>query len=133
MITGFLVFFWEKNDMFQVNISLYLYLQSHISPKDIYRELKCFIKPFTRLETSSTFSNSHQKNSAKNSAFEFRLIKRFFQLTECSFRSIEQESNSDRAKQKLQDFFFTISIDRAKVSTHRKCLTSNFHLKNSIT
>ena len=54
-------------------------------------------------------------------------------LIKCSFRSIEHESNSDRTIQKLQDFFFTILIDRAKVSTDRKCLTANFHLESSKT
>ena len=97
----------------------------------MYRELKCFIKPFTRFETSSTFSNSHQKNFAENSIFEFRLFERFFRSNECSFRLIKHKSNSDRTIQKLQDFFFTISIDRAKVLTNRKNLIQNFHLENS--
>ena len=48
---------------------------------------------------------------------------------EKSIRSIEQKSNSDRIIQKLQDFFFNISINQAKVSTDRKCLTSNFHFE----
>ena len=46
------------------------------------------------------------------------------------FRSVEQESSSDRDIQKLHDFFLTISIDRAKASIDKKCLTSNFHLEN---
>ena len=87
----------------------------------MYGELKCFIKPFTRLETSSNSLNSHQKILQKNP--DFRLV-------EFSFRLVEQELSSDRDIQKLQDFFFTISIDRAKASTNQKCLTSNFHLKN---
>ena len=49
------------------------------------------------------------------------------------FQSIKQESSSDQDIQKLQNYFFTISIDQAKVSTDRKCLTSNFHLENSRT
>ena len=46
---------------------------------------------------------------------------------------VKQESSSDRDIEKLQDFFFTISIDQAKTSTNRKCLTSNFHSENSRT
>ena len=68
----------NNHRIFQVNISLYLYPQGYISSKGTYRELKCFKKPFTSLETSSTFSNSHQKNSVENSSFEFRSIERFF-------------------------------------------------------
>ena len=55
------MFLWEKNDMFQVNISLYLYPYDHILSKDTYRELKYFIKPFTRLETFSNVENNYQK------------------------------------------------------------------------
>ena len=45
----------------------------------------------------------------------------------------EQELTSDRIKQKLQEFFFTISIDRAKALTDQKCLNQNFHFENSKT
>ena len=75
------------------------------------------------LETSSNSLNSHHKILQKNP--DFRLV-------EFSFRLVKQELSSDRDIQKLQDFFFTISIDRAKASTNQKCLTSNFHLKNSL-
>ena len=87
----------------------------------MYRELKCFIKPFTRLETSSTFPNNHKKNSAENSVFEFWSVERSFWLIECSFHSIEQESNSDRTIWKLQDYFSyyfdqsSQSFDRSKI------------------
>ena len=82
--TGFLVFlcnllFWGV----QVNISLYLYSQGYISLKGTYGELKCFIKPFTRFETSSNSLNSHQK-----------ILFYDFRLVESSFQSIELESNS---------------------------------------
>ena len=46
------------------------------------------------------------------------------------FRSVEQESSSDQDIPKLNDFFLTISIDQAKASIDKKCLTSNFHLEN---
>ena len=62
-----------------------------------------------------------------------RLIERYFRSIKYSFRLIEQESTSDWTRQKLQDFFFTISIDQAKTSTDQKCLIQNFHLENSRT
>ena len=64
--------------------------------KGMYGELKYFIKPFTRLETSSTFLNSHHKILQKIQFFEFQLVERSFRSIECSFQSIEQESNRDR-------------------------------------
>ena len=118
-----LLFSSEYKSLF-ILIGLY-FIKRHV------QRVKCFIKPFTRLETSSTFPNSHQKNSTENSAFEFQSIERIFRLIECSFRSIELESTSDRTRQKLQDFFFTILIHRAKTSTNRKNLIQNFHLENS--
>ena len=92
----------------------------------MYGELKCFIKPFTRLETSSNSLNNHQKILQKILFYDFRSI-------ECSFRSIKLESNSDQFIQRLKDYFLTISIDWVKVSTDRKCWISNFHLENSRT
>ena len=60
-------------------------------------------------------SPKKKKNYAENSVFEFRLI--------------EQKSNSDRTIQKLKVFFFTILIDRAKVSTNRKMINFEFSLR----
>ena len=65
--------------------------------------------------------------------FDFQLVENSLRSIECSFRSVEQKLSSDQDIQKLQDYFLTISIDRAKVSTDRKCLTSNFYLENSKT
>jgi len=48
----------------------------------MYGELKCFIKPFTRLETSSNSLNIHLKILQKILIFDFQ--------------SIKQESNSDQ-------------------------------------
>ena len=58
-----------------MNISLYLYPYGYISSKDTYGELKCFIKPFTRLETSSNSLNSHQKILQKNPVSWFSIGK----------------------------------------------------------
>ena len=60
---GFLVFI---ESYFQVNINLYLYPQGYNLSKGTYRELKCFIEPFTKFEISSTFLNSHQRILQKN-------------------------------------------------------------------
>jgi len=97
----------------------------------MYGELKCFIKSFTMLETSSNSLNSHQKILQKNPVHDFRSVENYFRSIECSFRSVEQELSSDRDIQKLQDFFFTISIDRAKASTSRNSWNLNFHKENS--
>ena len=107
----------STNSNFQVNINFYLYPYNYNPSKGTYGELKYFIKPFTRLETSSIFLNSHQKIQF----FELRSVERSFRSIKCSFRSIEQKLNSDRTFQKLQDHFLTISIDLIKVSTDRKC------------
>ena len=76
------------------------------------------------------------KQSPENFNFRVLIGREFlsiFRSIECSFRSIEQESNNDRIIQKLQDYFLTISIDRAKDSNDRKCYILNFHLENSRT
>ena len=99
----------------------------------MYGELKCFIKPFTRLETSSTSLNNHLKILQKILIHDFRSVENYFWSIKCSFRLVKQESSSNRNIQRLQDFFFTVSIDRTKVSTNQKCLTLNFHLENSRT
>ena len=126
MTTRFLVFL--SNLLFcGVNISLYLYSQGYVSSKGMYGELKRFIKPFTRLETSSNSLNSHLKILQKILIHDFRSIESYFQSIECSFRPVEQESSNDRDIQKLQDYFLAISIDQAKASTDRKCLILNFH------
>ena len=64
---------------------------------------------------------------------DFQLVENSFRSIEYSFRSVKHESSSDRDIQKLQDYFLTISIDRAKDSTDRKCYILNFHLENSRT
>ena len=74
-----------------------------------------------------------RKFSRKILFHDFWSVKSYFQSIECSFQSVEQESSSDRHIQRLHDFFFTISIDWAKVSIDWKCLTLNFHLENSRT
>ena len=65
-------------------------------------------------------------------SFRFSIDQEVLSI-EKSIRSIKQESTSDRTRQKLQDFFYTISINQAKVSANWKCLIQNFHLENSRT
>ena len=88
---------------FQMNINLYLYPQSYILSKGTYGELKSFIKPFTMLETFSNVQNSYQKILQKFSFHESRSIERNRASIEGFFRSIEQESNTDQIKPRLQD------------------------------
>ena len=116
-----------------MNRSIYLYQQGYISLKNTYAELKCFIKPFTKLETSSNYLNSQMKILLKILFYYFRLVESSFQSIKCSFWSIEQESNIDRFIQRLQYYFLTILTERAKALTNRKYWILNFHLKNSKT
>ena len=88
---------------FQMNMNLYLYPQSYILSKGTYGELKSFIKPFTMLETFSNVQNSYQKILQKFSFHESQSIERNRASIEGFFRSIEQESNTDQIKPRLQD------------------------------
>ena len=95
----------------------------------MYGELKCFIKPFTKLETSSNFLNSDLKILQKIQFFEFQSIKSSFWSIKCFFWSIEQESKAIESSKVLKIIFSIISIDQAKVLTDWKSLFSNFTQK----
>ena len=87
------------------------------------------MKPFTRLESFSTFLNSHQKILQKILIFNFRSIKSSFQSIECSLQSIEQESNIDRDIQRLQDYFLTIFNWLSQRFDQSKMLNFEFSLR----
>ena len=95
------------------------------------------MKPFTRLESFSTFLNSHHKILQKILIFNFQSVESSFWLIECSLQSIKQESNIDRNIQRLQDYFLTL-FDRSSQRFNwlkmlnfefslRKFLNLNFH------
>ena len=96
----FLCFF--KFTIFQVNINLYLYLQGYNPSKGTYEKLKCFIKSFTKLEICLNVQNNYQKILQKFSFHESRSIEMNQVSIESSFRSIEQESSTNRNRQRLQ-------------------------------
>ena len=95
----------------------------------MYGESKYFIKPFTRLEISSIIQNNNQKILQKTQFYKFRLVESYFQLIECSFRSIEQESNNDRIIQRLQDRFPYHFNRSSKSFDQSKILNFNFSLR----
>ena len=89
MPIGFLVFlsnllFFMELTIFQVNISLYLYPYDYISLKGTHGELKCLIKPFTRLETSSN-SEQLSENSVENPDSRFSISRKLLLIDRVLF------------------------------------------------
>ena len=76
----------------QINKYIYIYIYivgNNAQSNKEWTRIKCFIKLFTRIETSSNFQNSHQKILQKIQFYEFRSVKSSSQLIECSFQSIK--------------------------------------------
>ena len=52
---------WRVSYFSSEHKPLFIPIGLYFIKRHTYGELKCFIKPLTKLETSSTFPNSHQK------------------------------------------------------------------------
>ena len=92
----------------------------------MYGQLKCFIKSFTRLETSSTFLNSHQKILQKIMFYNFRSIESSFDRSNALFDRSSKNRIAIESSRDSRIIFFIISIDRANASTNQKYWISNF-------
>ena len=99
----------------------------------MYGELKCFIKPFTRLETSSNTLSSHQKILQKNLDFLLSIIRKLLSIDQVLF-SIGRTGIKQWSSHPEIQGFFLYHFDRSSQNFNQsKMLNFEFHLENSRT
>ena len=111
---------------------LFMPIRLYFIKRHVWR-VKMFHKTVHKAWNLFKLSEQSQKNSAEKSCFMIFDRKVTFNRSSALFDRTNKNQAVIETSRDSKIFFFTISIDRAKVSTDQKRCISNFHLENSRT